>query len=67
VNLLNAGVTLLLLISLPLPVFLAAKTVACLIITVMGVVITVSWSVRTAHNEGLLHGGPTGLVLDMRM
>jgi hypothetical protein len=67
VNLLNAGATLLLLTSLPLAVFLAAKTVACLVITVTGVVITVSWSVRTAHSEGLLCGGPTGLVLDMKL
>jgi hypothetical protein len=67
VNLVNAGVTWLLLVSLPLATFLAAKTVTCLVITVTGVVITVSWSVRTAHSEELLSGGPTGLVLDMRM
>jgi hypothetical protein len=67
VNLINAGATLLLLISLPLALFMAAKTMVCLVITVTGVVITVSWSVRTAHGEGLLHGGPTGLALEMRL
>jgi hypothetical protein len=66
VNLVNAGATFLLLISLPLAAFVAAKTLTCLIITVTGVVITVSWSVRTAHGEDLLSGGPTGLVLKMR-
>ncbi len=57
VNLINASATFVLLVSIPLAAFVAAKTLVCLVITATGVVVTVSWSLRTAHQEGLLSGG----------
>jgi hypothetical protein len=54
VNLATAAMTLILLLSLPLATFVLAKTVSGLVITSGGIVLTVSWSLRTARREGLV-------------
>jgi hypothetical protein len=53
VNLVAAAATLTLLITLPLPAYVAVKPVTCWVITTTGIVLTVSASVRVAHREGL--------------
>ena len=63
VNLMTAGTTFVLLISLPIAAFVAAKTLACLVITVAGVSLTVAWSLRTARREGLLSATSFGFPL----
>ena len=67
VNLMTAGCTFLLLISVPLATYVAAKTLVCLVITVSGVIVTVSWSLRTARREGLMAGGALSAALELRM
>ncbi|MDQ1688335.1 MAG: hypothetical protein QOK42_1310 [Frankiaceae bacterium] len=54
VNLLNAAAGLSLLLTLPTAVYIPTKTVAALTITALGVVATVTWSIRVAHREGLV-------------
>lgn len=54
INLANAGVTLTLLVTLPLGVFVALKTLTAVGITWGGVVVTVTWSLRVARRERLL-------------
>lgn len=54
VSLATAATTLVLLISLPLAAFVAAKTISGLIITSGGIALTVSWSLRTARREDLV-------------
>jgi hypothetical protein len=54
VNLASAATNLGLLVTLPLPQFLITKTITSLTITVVGIVLTVRWSLRTAHREGLV-------------
>ena len=53
VNALAATVSLTLLLTVPLAVFVGTATVAAWMITCTGVVLTVSEAVRTARNEGL--------------
>ena len=67
VNLVTAATTFALLITLPITVFVAAKTLSGLVITASGVILTVSWSLRTARREGLLSAGSMGLALDFGM
>jgi hypothetical protein len=67
VNLITAATTFVLLMSLPIAAFVAAKTLSGLAITITGIVLTVSWSLRTARHEGLLSGGPLGPALVLRM
>ncbi|MCU1352754.1 MAG: Intracellular septation protein [Acidimicrobiales bacterium] len=50
----TASVTLVLLLTTPLGVFVAVKTVGCLAITVLGVVVTVWMSWATARREDLV-------------
>jgi hypothetical protein len=57
VHLLTAIVTFTMLISMPVAPFVAVKTTACLAITVIAVVVTVCWSVRTARGEDLVFAG----------
>ena len=54
VNLVNAGVGLSLLLTLPTAVYIPTKTAVALAITTLGVVTTVLWSIRVAHREGLV-------------
>jgi hypothetical protein len=57
VHLATALVTFAMLITMPVAPFVAVKTTTCLAITVVAVVITVCWSVRTARREGLVFAG----------
>lgn len=50
----NAAVTLLLLLNLPVTTFVATKTFTSLAITWGGIVLTVTWSYRVAHQVGLM-------------
>jgi uncharacterized membrane protein len=54
VHLLSAATTFTLLVSLSTPTFLAVKTLASLGITISAIVLTVSWSIRTARAEDLV-------------
>ncbi|HTL83567.1 MAG TPA: hypothetical protein VL856_00180, partial [Acidimicrobiia bacterium] len=54
VHLLSAGMTLALLLSLPTSTFIALKGVISLAITISAVVVTISWSIRTARAEKLI-------------
>ena len=54
VNLINAAVAFVLLVTLPVAVFVATKTVAVLAVTLGGVALTVHWSLRVARTEGLI-------------
>lgn len=54
VNLATASVTLVLLLSLDLTTFLAAKQVTGLAITVTAIAITITWAHRTASAEGII-------------
>ena len=54
VHLVSAATTFTLLVSLPTPTFVAVKSVASLAITITAVVLTVSWSIRTARAENLV-------------
>jgi hypothetical protein len=54
VNLASAATTFALLVTLPLAPFLITKTITSLTITIGGIVLTVCWSLRTAHREGLV-------------
>jgi hypothetical protein len=67
VNLVTAATTFALLISLPIAAFVAAKALSGLAITITGIVLTVSWSLRTARREGLLSVGPLGPALVLSM
>jgi hypothetical protein len=67
VNLMTAGTTFVLLMTLPVPAFVAAKVVIGLGITITGIVLTVSWSLRTAGLEGLLMNGAQGPALELRL
>jgi hypothetical protein len=53
VHLLNAVATFGLLVSLPVATFVALKTIACFGITIAAIVLTVTWSLRTARREQL--------------
>jgi hypothetical protein len=54
VHLLSAVTMFLLLVSLPTTTFVALKTPISLAMTVSAVVLTVSWSIRTARRENLI-------------
>jgi hypothetical protein len=54
VNLASAGVTFVLLLTLPVDHFVPAKTVSGYVITVTGVIATVSLSVATARRHGIV-------------
>lgn len=54
VNLATASVTFVLLVSLPLTTFVAAKQVSGLAITITAIAITIAWSHRTACSEGMI-------------
>jgi uncharacterized membrane protein len=54
VHLLSAGTTFALLVSLPTPTFIALRGVISLAITICAVVVTISWSIRTARAEKLI-------------
>jgi len=54
VHLLSAATTFTLLVSLPTPTFVAVKSLVSLAITISAVVLTVSWSIRTARAEDLV-------------
>lgn len=54
VNLATASVTLVLLLSLDLTTFLAAKQVSGLAITMTAIAVTIAWSHRTASAEGII-------------
>ena len=54
VHLLSAVTMFLLLVSLPTTTFVALKTPISLAMTVTAVVLTVSWSIRTARRENLI-------------
>ncbi len=54
VHLATAATTLGMLISLPVATFVLLKTIACLCITLMAIVFTVSWSIQTARAEDLV-------------
>ncbi len=54
VNLATASVTLILLMSLDLTTFLAAKQITGLAITTTAIAVTIVWSHRTASDEGII-------------
>jgi uncharacterized membrane protein len=54
VHLLSAATTFTLLVSLPTTTFVAVKTFVSLAITISAIVLTVSWSIRTARAEDLV-------------
>jgi hypothetical protein len=54
VHLLTAAITFGMLVSMPVPMFVALKTVACLTVTVSAIVLTISWALRTARSEQLV-------------
>ena len=54
VNLATASMTLVLLLSLDLTTFLAAKQVTGLAITLTAIAVTITWSHRTASAEGII-------------
>jgi uncharacterized membrane protein len=54
VHLLSAATTFTLLVSLPTPTFVAVKSLVSLAITISAIVLTVSWSIRTARAEDLV-------------
>jgi uncharacterized membrane protein len=60
VHLLSAAATFTLLVSLPTPTFVAVRSVVSLAITVAAVVLTVSWSIRTARAEDLVFARAVG-------
>ena len=49
----SAAATFGLLVTLLVATFVAVKTLASIVITGLGVFVTVSWSLRTARGEGL--------------
>jgi hypothetical protein len=53
VHVVTAVITLGMLVSLSVPMFVALKTIASLGVTVAAIVITIVWALRTAHNEQL--------------
>jgi hypothetical protein len=53
-QLLTAGITFAMLVSMPVAMFVAVKTVAALAISVAAVVVTISWALRTVHSEQLV-------------
>jgi hypothetical protein len=63
VNFATAGTNIVLLETLSLNNFVAAKTVSGWGITVTAVVITVSASIRTARREGLVGAGSDGTLM----
>ncbi len=54
VNLFSAALTFTLLVALPLPTFVAMRQVSSLCITSVGVLVTITLSLRTARQEGLM-------------
>jgi hypothetical protein len=54
VQLVNAGATLGMLLSLPTTLFVVLKPAASLLISTTAVTITVCWALRTAHREALV-------------
>lgn len=54
IHLANAAATFGLLVSLPVATFVALKTGACLAITFGGIMLTISWAIRTARSENLV-------------
>ncbi len=54
VQLVKALTTLAMLVVLPIPSFVASMTVSSLLLTTVGIVLTIAWSLRTAHREGLV-------------
>lgn len=54
VHLLTATITLGMLVSMSVPMFVAVKTVACLGVTVAAIVTTVFWALRIARSEHLV-------------
>jgi hypothetical protein len=54
VHLLTAATTFGLLVSLPTTTFVLLKTLVSLVITIAAIVLTVSWSIRTARSEQLV-------------
>ena len=54
VQLVNAGTTLGMLLSLPTTLFVVLKPAASLLISTAAVTITVCWALRTAHREALV-------------
>jgi len=57
VHLVTAAATFGMLVTLPVGQFIAIKTVTCLTITIAAIVLTVSWSIRTARSEHLVFAG----------
>jgi hypothetical protein len=51
---LSAATTFTLLVSLSTPMFLAVRSFVSLAITISAIVLTVSWSIRTARAEDLV-------------
>jgi hypothetical protein len=64
VNLLTALATYVLLVTLPIEGFVAAKTLSGYLITGTAVFLTISWSIATARREGLTRAATAGLLVD---
>jgi hypothetical protein len=60
VHLLTAATTFTMLVSMPVAPFVALKTITCMAITALAIVVTVSWSIRTARRENLIFAGAFG-------
>jgi hypothetical protein len=54
VHVLTAATTLVMLLSLPVELFVPLKTAACLAITLIAIVLTVTWSINVADREELV-------------
>ena len=54
IHLVTAAITLGMLVSMSVPMFVALKTIACFGITGSAVVITVSWALRIVRRENFV-------------
>jgi hypothetical protein len=54
IHIVTAAMTFGMLLSLPMGLFVPLKTVACLVITATGIVLTVAWSISVANRENLV-------------
>ncbi len=54
VHVLTATATFVMLVTMPVPMFVAVKTLTCLAISVGAIVVTVCWALRTVRSERLV-------------
>jgi intracellular septation protein A len=54
VHLLTAATTFTMLVTMPVPLFVALKTITCLAITIAAITLTILWAMRVARAENLV-------------